>query len=296
MTLPNLIIPGAAKSGTTTLHEALAQHSLVFMSAKKEPHVFSYPRSGERMARYEALFEGAEGVPVRGESSTSYMVISEAPVRISAALRDVRLIFILRNPVERIASHYAWLYGKGLEPRPLRRAVLADMNETPDIRNTVLGSGNFYYYFAHSSYGTNLGRFYKVFPRDQILIVTFESLVVDFCSLVAECFAFLGLPEHGVVPIRSNQSRPATRLRASIAYFKRRARKLAPWAWSHVDGKLPVMRGLVAAAERRWGGDPVQGLSEGDRAWLAEQFRDEVDLLRQVTGKRFGEWEADFPI
>lgn len=74
MMLPNLIVPGAAKSGTTSLHESLQEHPDIFMCRRKEPHFFSREASLDDQRRYEMLFE-------RGESSTSYMVIPDAPSR-----------------------------------------------------------------------------------------------------------------------------------------------------------------------------------------------------------------------
>jgi hypothetical protein len=75
MTLPNLIIPGAAKSGTTSLHKMLGQHPDIFMSRSKEPHYFSRKQTPHGLAKYESLFDQSGDCPVRGESSTSYMVI-----------------------------------------------------------------------------------------------------------------------------------------------------------------------------------------------------------------------------
>ena len=146
MSLPNLIIPGAAKSGTSTLHAALAEHPQVFMSQKKEPHFFARSPSESGLASYLSLFEGTGEYPVRGESSTSYMVVPEAPRQIRKVLKDPKIIFIVRNPVAWAFSHYRWLCSLGLEYRPFRKAFNADRDEVPSIWNSVLNSGNFRYY------------------------------------------------------------------------------------------------------------------------------------------------------
>lgn len=295
MSLPNLIIPGAGKSGTTTLHDALAQHPRVFMSSKKEPHYFSHPPSAERWTRYVALFEGSESHPVRGESSTSYLSIPEAPVRIAEVLGSPRILVILRNPVDRFASHYFWLRSKGLEPRSLRGAYVADKDETPDIRNTVLGSGNLCYYHANSSYGSNLRRFYKIFEPGRIKVVTFESLVADFAGVLKVCFEFLEVSEYDVRPIRSNPTRTVTPVRARISYLKRVLGRTAPRAWRLVDGRVPLARRIVAAADARSAGSEARRLDGRDREWVAGHLEAEVQLAREVTGMRFEEWAPDFP-
>jgi hypothetical protein len=296
VTLPNLIIPGAAKSGTTTLHEALDQHPDIFMSGKKEPHFFSRPPSDARLARYEELFDQSAGHAVRGESSTSYLVIPEAARRIKTRLEDPRLIVVLRNPVDRVRSHFEWLRSLGLEHRPLREAFLADRDQTPDIENGVLETGNYRYYYAHSAYGSNLSRFLEFFTREMFHVITFERLSTDFAVTVGGCFRFLGVSRIAVQqPIHENPTAAVSGTRARMRFALRLALKrfprfrflLAPYRLT--IGKLVDRMDTAGIDETR------DSLSPEDREWLADHLTDEVQLLRRATGYAFAEWSQDFP-
>src|SRR5262245_47722132 len=116
MTLPNFLIIGANRSGTTSLHRYLGAHPQVFLPRIKEPHFFMVDgieippdrpdaRTMARMVHtydeYQALFDSAAGKDAIGEASTGYLCHPNAPLRIHARLPNVKLIAILRNPVER---------------------------------------------------------------------------------------------------------------------------------------------------------------------------------------------------
>ncbi|AKJ65531.1 sulfotransferase family protein [Kiritimatiella glycovorans] len=107
--LPNFLIVGAEKAGTTTLASILAQHPDVFMCEPKEPRYFSHPSRGRGLAWYASLFESAEGKKAVGEASTAYTWhphIADVPQRIHETLGDIRYIYMVRDPVERLISHY----------------------------------------------------------------------------------------------------------------------------------------------------------------------------------------------
>src|SRR5437764_6469248 len=121
----NLIILGFPKSGTSSLHEYLALHPDICMSREKEPQFFSISTQWERgFAWYDSLFED-EGRPRRwyGESSQSYSGWEPALQRIKAYLEEPRFIVLLRHPVDRLISHYRWLWAMDLESRPILKAV-----------------------------------------------------------------------------------------------------------------------------------------------------------------------------
>lgn len=267
------------------------------MSQKKEPHFFSHPHSEARLASYLSLFEGAGEYPVRGESSTSYMVVPEAPQRMRRVLGDPKLLLILRNPVDRALSHYRWLCGSGLEYRSFRRAFNADRDEVPSIQNTIFNSGNFRYYYQYSAYGSSVERFLREFDRDRLLIVTLERLVSDFDGLVRECESFLGLPvATPISPRHSNQTRRQDRWEAALGYAYRAAvhrhPRLRSWSalyWRPLQVLLWLRRLAVAPSRRNW--HP----SEADRAWLVQELKDEVAKLRGLTGLEFAEWGESFP-
>ena len=112
MTMPNFLIVGAQKAGTTSLHYYLKQHPQIYMSLRKEPHFFEgmhwdFYRPGRIMlpvtdlADYQALFEGVTDEKAIGEASASYLYSPKAPTLIKRSIPDARLIAILRNPADR---------------------------------------------------------------------------------------------------------------------------------------------------------------------------------------------------
>jgi len=128
--LPTFLVIGAARSGSSSLHDSLRQHPQVFVSPIKEPHFFSNenkepprgvpgaPRSTRvtDINRYMELFEGAKPGMAVGEASVSYLYSEDAPDRIRHYVPDVRLVAILRNPVERAYSAFQYLRERGTEP------------------------------------------------------------------------------------------------------------------------------------------------------------------------------------
>jgi hypothetical protein len=125
--LPNFIIIGAMKCGTSTLHEQLARQPGIFMSEPKEPNYFSNDeiyRRGERW--YRELFAASAGAMLRGESSTHYTKLPTYPKtveRMRALLPDLKLIYVMRHPVDRLVSHYIHEWSQRVIDAPIERAV-----------------------------------------------------------------------------------------------------------------------------------------------------------------------------
>jgi len=128
--LPNVLVIGAQKCGTTALHALLAGHPEIFGSAQKEPDFFSRDRKGD-LARYARLFEGAGDARVVMESSTSYSmfpVYSGTARRVATALEGVKLLYLMREPFERMRASYIGTVSTGKERRPIRLALLHGMD------------------------------------------------------------------------------------------------------------------------------------------------------------------------
>jgi sulfotransferase family protein len=192
----NLVIPGFAKSGTSSLHRYLALHPDICMAASKEPHFFSRTASWQRgYDWYNSIFQCDEE-PRRwyGESSTSYSVWEPALEKIKRFLHQPRLIVILRHPVQRLISHYNWLTALGLESRPLLRAVREEEENgfNPDV---ALPGGNFATYRRASHYSRFCPVMELLFGKENILYVRSEDLSRNPQGVLNNCFGFLGLEE-----------------------------------------------------------------------------------------------------
>jgi hypothetical protein len=180
--LPNLIIIGAMKCGTTSLHRYLGLHPEVFMSGTKELNFFLAEGTWSRgVAWYESLFP--DDRPVRGESSPSYAhhpYFEGVPERMRSVIPAARLIYLIRDPFERIVSHWIHDVAEGRVQRDLA-ACLEDLD----------GSG----YIAASRYFGQLERYLAWFPVDQILVLRLDELARSRAATLARVFRFLGVDE-----------------------------------------------------------------------------------------------------
>ena len=189
---PNLFIPGAAKSGTTTLHELLDLHPDIAMSATKEPYYWNHLEfdnfNDKKKEWYASLFSKREAI-FYGESTTSYMYYPNFIQNVKGNYKvEPKFIFILRNPIDRCYSHYHWMIGLGLEKSEFRNAVEKDLNNCFKPYHYY---PNHYYHFG--LYAKWLVPFYENFDRDKIKIITLDNLINNRLKTLNDCFEFLGL-------------------------------------------------------------------------------------------------------
>lgn len=184
--LPTFLVIGAMKAGTTSLYHYLRNHDEIFMSRIKELDFFVETHNWTRgLDWYRRQFCEGASAPARGEASTLYTKYPEhrgVPERIAAVLPDVRLIYVVRHPIERLRSHYQHRVLTGAETDPPEVAVL---------QNPV--------YLDCSRYAMQLEQYLEHFPREQILVVTSESLRAERAATVKEVYGFLGV-DTGCVP------------------------------------------------------------------------------------------------
>lgn len=179
--LPTFLVIGAAKSGTTSLHHYLGQHPDVSMSSRKELHLFIRRNWRDRLTWYEAQF--APGTQARGEASTSYSMhpyIVGVPERIRSVIPDVKLVYIVRDPIERLLSHYVEWRSLGFEKRPLNEA----------LRDYESGSNP---YVCTSMYASQIERYLEVFPRERLLVLDRQDLLERRASTLEKVFSHVGV-------------------------------------------------------------------------------------------------------
>jgi Sulfotransferase domain len=196
--LPNFLILGAQKAGTTALYAYLRWHPQVTGPSFKEVSFFDrhYAR-GERW--YRAHFPARRRAAI-GEASPSYLFHPLAPERVAALLPDARLIALLRNPVHRAFSHYQHELALGREPLSFEDALGA---EDERLRGEVerLSSDPAYFshawwnytYLARGRYAEQLERWYGAFPRERLLVLFTEELAQDPGGTYRSVLEFLGL-------------------------------------------------------------------------------------------------------
>jgi hypothetical protein len=276
--LPNLIVIGAQKAGTSSLHEYLDLHPEIAMSKPKELNFFNRPDCGsaEQLERYETFF--TENAAIRGESSPSYTSFPEVdgvPERMSSVIPRAKLVYLVRDPFERLVSEYLHYRIRGYEGRQLERALA----EGPLEANR---------YVAKSSYATQLDRFLEHFPTDRILVLAQEDLMSRRRETIARVLAFLDVDE-------SFSSTGYERFHHETRhfYFPRLRRMASPLLRTAPSGAIKRQgRGLVridAILSRR---AQRPAMPPGVTERLTDHFTDQARRLRQATGEPFGDWSV----
>lgn len=179
--LPTFIVIGAAKAGTTSLAAYLAGHPDIFVTEPKEPQHFTGRGEYSDIADYAALFAGVGGASARGEASTQYSrqrSFPGVPARIHAVVPDVRLVYLTRQPMARLRSHYLmWLRNGTIEGSFQQFVTQTDRHV--DV----------------SCYGRQLDAYLEYFTREQIHVARLEDLDRDPATVLR------GIAEHiGVDP------------------------------------------------------------------------------------------------
>lgn len=301
MTLPDFLIAGVPKAGTTALHAALTAHPGLFLSAVKEPKLFlsdgppptsggpgdvqTYQEHVWRRADYERLFAGARAGQVKGEATPFYLHDLESHARIRALIPEARLIVLLRDPVDRAHSNWTHLWNAGLEPEA--DFLEACLQEPARIR---AGWAQFWHYVGLGQYGRQIEHLYRHFPREQVLLMRYRELKDSPAAALDRVCGFLGV-ETGVLTAipKENVNRHVVEdnqvnrvLRAMLRSGGRFGHRLP------VPLRLAARGPLLTLLHRKQGARPVTTPEE--RKALLPNFTEDITLLQQVTGETYADW------
>jgi len=263
--LPNLVVIGAQKCGTSSLHRYLAKHPEIWMSGIKELNFFIAERSWSRGVEwYRRQFDPEAAV--RGESSPDYTAASRfagVPERMARVVPDAKLIFMVRDPIDRIRSQWVHNYANRVQHRPLDVAVLED----PE-------------YVDRSSYHRQLTAFLEHYPLERVLIVEQDDLRHRRRQTLERVFAFLGVSmvwkkRYEEELLVTSQRRRKTALGAWAA------ERLPRRAWRRARDRAP----FTVAFEQPPVGDET-------RAELARRLAPDARRFRELAGRAFESWSV----
>jgi hypothetical protein len=301
---PDFFLMGAPKAGTSALHSALAAHPRLFLSPVKEPKYYmcgdspppAYRGPGDahsnqewiwQRERYLALFDQAPEGVLRGESTPFYLYNRDARRRIAADNPDARLIAVLRDPVDRAYSNWMHLWMDGLEPR-------ADIVEAVSHEQQRIDAGwaPFWHYRGLGMYGRQVKDLYDHFPREQVLLLRYRSLVDEPDQVLNRVFGFLGVEGADIEAIPSDNSRPfvrdGVRARALGPVIRAGAAAgqfLPPQVWRTVSKPL--------ISQLHKGGDSSRPkLTPEQRELLLAPHLEDIALLEELTGESFEQWRT----
>lgn len=291
--IPDFIIAGAAKCGTTALAQFLSQVPGVYMSENKEPRFFTRMEGnmekgisgdGPRLSGnydkglpwYEKLFEQAKQGQLKAEASTVYFCNEDAAALIYENNPAVKLIFMLRDPVKRVYSHYWQEYKLGFE--------FPSFEEMVTYNNPRL-----IYYKSISAYKKNLLRFFALFKPEQIHIIIQEEFERNTEKQFADVICFLGLGaiqidlnkriNEQVAPKNRNVARALTKLQASPL------KNILPGSFLKMAGKLRMKLFKANAKAFKY---PPLSKEIADR--LRREFEEDIHFVEEILGRNVPSW------
>lgn len=210
--LPTFLVIGAAKAGTTTVFEHLAAHPEVFLPPQKEVHFFSDHNYQRGLDWYRELFAPGRNHPARGEVSPGYSaapMFGPVPERMASVLPDVRLVYLVRHPVDRLISNYRQDAHAWGDQEPVTTALLSPRH------------------LDRSRYAFQLEQYLQRFPAESALIVTTELLGWDPAAAMRRIYSHIGVDPDFVPTALHARHNSAASLRSDRAVMSRlRGRRL----------------------------------------------------------------------
>lgn len=213
--LPNFLLIGAARCGTTSLYETLRSHADIYLPASKrpEPHFFfKHEEYRKGLLYYEDRYFPRDSQALAiGEASTSYIFGAHVPERVAQALPHVKSIAILRNPIERAFSGYWHTVKSGLETLSFENAIDLEQHRSNERTHGMAIEIRPFAYAARGDYHEQISRWCTYFPRESLHIVVFDDWLNEPDSVLRGLAEFLGVDveRFGIkVPPKLNPSWP----------------------------------------------------------------------------------------
>ncbi|MCK7544035.1 sulfotransferase domain-containing protein [Marinobacter bryozoorum] len=276
---PNFLIIGAARSGSTSLFLYLEQHPEIYFSEVKELNFFSNPSFWKKgFSWYETWFRPrSKRITCIGEASTSYTrspFLEHAPGRIFDYNSDMKLIYVVRNPLDRLVSHYLHNINAGIEDRDIEK-LLENLPLEP-----IAWQGKYHY---------QLSRYLEFFNRNQLYVTSFEKLSNEPEQVTKEIFDFLGvnsdvsLEKIGRVFNSSNKTTKKSQLGLRILDLYRRTIQYQA---------LPYRVKKLVQNIAEIGSTPITKptLSLNEKEALYDFYKEDSQLLQTEFGIRTEDW------
>lgn len=275
--LPGFLIIGAMKCGSTSLFHYLAAHPAISMSNIKEPGFFIREQNWDKgLAWYRSLFND-DGL-LHGEASTGYSkkgLFDGVAERIHKTLPDIKLIYLVRDPVERLTSHYLHLYYEGSIPE----------NSLED----ALQSGRYPTLVNNGRYAWQLSEYLNYFPENNIKVVCYQDLKYYRIKTLQEVFTFLGVDPRVYSPEFEKTHH--------LSHQKQKVNRIGKWLNSG-DYRTKLFHQIPGKLKKRFfyqNISPQLQLSESSLYYLRETYNKEKSSLAKITGRSFEHWSMSPP-
>jgi len=277
---PNFFIVGATKAGTTSLYEILKDFPEIYMCPKKEPNYFNkkvikddHPLPKIRTEeKYLRLFENVTDQKIIGEAS-NYLRDSDAPNLIHQVSPKAKILISLRDPVERVYSHYLMLVSHGLISNSFHQKIEDELQNGPNPHQWGIKMNI-------GLYSEHVKRYLKVFGHEQVKIIIFEEFVKNTKEILEEILIFLEL-DKTLSNFSAKKHNPYTTSRGPIAQQIRNSKKIKQLA-----------RVLIPESTRKNLANYIlldkskPEMSEKDRESLIKFYKDDVEQLKLLLGRK----------
>ena len=274
--LPNLVIIGAMKSATTSLNHYLAAHPEIHMAGRKELDFFVAEQNWSKgLDWYRSWFRTDKRII--GEASPNYTIFPfrrGVPQRMHSVIPEAKLIYLVRDPIQRMISHY--------------RHSLFMRRETRPIDEALSDTGS--WYFHRSRYFEQLEQYAPYYDASRILVLSSEELLADRAGALRQVFRFVGADDRVQCEAFeqerhvASEKRQLSRVGAALERTLGVARPMLP------AGARRAMSAVKRNVFSRGIEQPV--LSEAARERIAAQLADDTARLRAYTGREFREWSV----
>lgn len=271
--LPDFVVIGAMKAGTTTLYDHLRLHPEIGMSREKETDFFVAEKNWQRgLGWYHAQFR--PGARIYGEASPNYTkaaTFGGVAARMAEVVPDAKLIFVARDPVLRAQSQY-------------RHAALSGQPVPPP--EALPGSAVWAHLIETSSYAAQLRPYLEVFPRERLLVLDFAGLCAAPAASLGRVAAHLGVADTWPDVAAANSSESLAALPEWL--FRLRKTRLAAALKAGVSPDMRGrLKGMLAGRARA-----VPGMDARLTGLLAEGLARDAGEFRRLTGMDFADWQV----
>lgn len=299
MIMPNFLVIGAAKAGTTSLYKYLEQHPDLYMSSFKEPGFFAF--EGEKpvlngpgaqkwvdrwvttdLFSYQQLFKEYTGQKAIGEASSYYLYYHDkVPFTIKKYVPNVKLIVILRDPVDRAFSNYVWAVRDRAEP-------IADFSEALSAENgRILDNwGVKWRYLDQGFYCRQLQPYYERFNRDRIKVCLYEDLISNPVGLIQDIFSFLDIDNTFVPDISRKHNKSLLPRNKAWHQFLTKPNAVKSLLKPFLPVELRQYLQKTATAKNLF----KPQLTPGIRQKLVKQYREDILQLQDLIDRDLSSW------
>lgn len=294
--LPNFLCVGAQKAGTTTLHDILKQHPDIFLPKIKETKFFHRNHLYNKGIGYylKKFFTEYKHEKIIGEIDPEYMYFDYIPKRIAENLgNDIKLLFILRNPVDRAYSHYLMSHKRGYDLLSFDEAILLEKDRINDINNDTkdYSQKNHLSYIDRGFYSIQINRYLQYFDKKNMHFIIFEEFMQNKKKHINELLSFLDVDNITIdIDIKSNQAQTVRFI--NMSRFINKPNKMKEKILKKIF-PLNFLRFIKNIVNKINIQDvkPSKLSIEDKRKIYKKYYKDEVDSLERLLNKDLSLWK-----